>query len=88
MCIFIYITKINMKKCSKCEIEKDESNFFFKNKEKNPWRQVVPRKDVFVSKAAVKRKTKIKKAKKKVHNGTSQRVHTAGTAFAYSDFNR
>lgn len=24
-----------MKKCSKCEIEKDESNFFFKNKEKN-----------------------------------------------------
>lgn len=48
----------------------------------------MPRKDVFVSKAAVKRKTKIKKAKKKVHNGTNQRVHTAGTAFAYSDFNR
>lgn len=48
----------------------------------------MPRKDVFVSKAAVKRKTKIKKAKRKNHNGTNQRVATPGNAFAYSDFNR
>jgi hypothetical protein len=48
----------------------------------------MPRKDVLVSKEAVKRKTKIKKAKRKNHNGTNQRVHTAGSAFAYSDFNR
>jgi hypothetical protein len=51
----------------------------------------VPRKDVFVSKASAKRKTagaKIKKAKRKNHNGSGQRVHTAGSGFPYSDFNR
>lgn len=47
----------------------------------------MPRKDVFVSKDAAKRKKKIKKAKRPNHNGTKS-VHTNGNAFPYSDFNR